>query len=376
MTAHTEAPPVMEQGPRAAAAARPPEPLAEVTFVITNYNGREVLDGTLTALDDLGVAPSHIVLSDDGSTDGSPAWVAGRYPAARVVMMPRNSRRLNAVRNRGLRQARTRYVFLMDNDIVVLPGCIAELMRVMHSRPGVLCCTPRLLDARDADRIYQDGATLHYLGLSANQARGTAASRRPAADPVPTFGGGIMLIDRDLAGDIGLFDEGYALGWADDGELQLRGRIAGYEALHVPTARCLHHEGGRGRSRAYGQFYNRYRLILCCYAASTLLLLAPVLFAFELALTAGAFATRVPGDRFRALRDIWRDRIHWLRRRRSVQRRRRVSDAELLGGGALQLPGVLPPESALARTARAVGRLLDLYWTAARAVLRLLHGDR
>jgi GT2 family glycosyltransferase len=375
MTAHTEAPPVTESGPRAGRAART-DPLDEVTFVITNYNGRGVLEETLGALGDLGVAPSHIVLSDDGSTDGSAAWVATHYAGARIVVMPKNSRHLNAVRNRGLRQARTRYVLLMDNDILVLPGCVAELMRVMRSRPGILCCTPRLLDADDPERIYQDGATLHFLGLSANQSRGAAVSSRPAGPPTPTFGGGIMLIDRDLAGDIGLFDESYALGWADDGELHLRARLAGYEALHVPTACCLHHERERGRTRAYAQFYNRYRLLLSCYATSTLLLLSPALLAFELALTVAAFAAGTPGDRLRAVRDVWRDRVHLVRRRRSVQRRRRVSDAELLGGGVPQLPGVVRDGTALARVTRAASAALDFYWRVVRALLRLGHGDR
>jgi GT2 family glycosyltransferase len=343
--------------------------LADLTVVITNHNGRAVLEPTLLALEELGVDGRRIVLVDDGSTDGSPAWVAARWRGVRVFSLGRNTRRLNVVRNRGLRQAATRYVLLLDNDIAVQPGCVAELMRVMRSRPGVLCCTPRLLYHDDAERIYQDGARPHFLGITTGQVRGVPVSDRPGRDPIPTFGGGIMLIDRHCSAEIGDFDEGYAIGWADDAEFQLRGRLAGYEALHVPTATCLHLDRSAGRARAYGQVYNRYRLILTTYAGRTLLVLGPALLAFELCLTAVAAASGFFPDRLRAVRDIWRDRRSWLRHRYDVQRRRRRSDADILVGGAMSPPARYAERSAGGRLMRALSTVFDGYWAVARHLL-------
>lgn len=343
--------------------------LANVTVVITNYNGRAVLEPTILALEELGVDERRIVLVDDGSTDGSSSWVSARWPRARVVSLGRNTRRLNLVRNRGLRQATTRYVLLIDNDIVVQPGCVAELMRVMRSRPGVLCCTPRLLYEDDAERIYQDGALPHFLGITTGQVRGVPVSERPATGPTPTFGGGIMLIDRHCSAELGDFDEGYAIGWADDAEFQLRARLAGFEALHVPTATCLHLDRSAGRARAYGQVYNRYRLIFTTYATRTLVVLAPALLAFELCLTGVSVASGFFRDRVQAVRDIWRDRRSWLRHRYDVQRRRRRSDADILVGGAMSPPAMYAEGSLAGRMMRALSAAFDGYWTIARHLL-------
>jgi hypothetical protein len=359
----------LEPVPPAARRERTADALADVSVVITNYNGRGVLESTLRALVDLGLDESRIILVDDGSSDDSVAWMAAEYPRAQVVAFDQNTRRLNTVRNRGLRAAPTRYVFLIDNDITVLPGCIDELMRVMRSRPGTLCCTPRLLHRDAPDRIFQDGARLHFLGLSSGQRRDVPAAEHPAGEPVETFGGGVMLIDRDLAGDIGCFDECYALSWADDGEFQLRGRMVGFRALHVPAATCLHLRRPRGRARVYGQLYNRYRLIATCYAARTLVLLAPALLAFELALTVASLPGRFAFDRLRAVRAVWRHRRSLRRHRRHLQAKRRVPDRDLMGGGRLELPGIYAGRPMIDRLVTAVSAVADSYWALVRHLL-------
>lgn len=336
--------------------------LPRVSIVITNYNGADVLPPTMRAVDALRNDRTQVVVVDDGSTDGSAEWVEAHHPYARVVRMGHNTGRLNEVRNAGIRAATHRSVLLMDHDVVLREGCLRRLLAVMENEPNVLCCTPRLVDRKDPDRIYSDGGGLHYLCVSTASARGTPVSRRPAGEPRSTIGGGVMLLDREELVAMGGFDEGYLRGWGDDGELHLRGRLSGRRVLHVPSAVAEHVTRPHGEERVGAQFYNRYRMLATAYSRRTLLLLAPVLIVFELGLTGLALMKGFVGLRLSALRRAWTSRRQFLRRRREIQERRRVPDAAVLRGGRLMHPDALDAGFLLRWSVRAVSLLSDIYW--------------
>lgn len=333
-----------------------------VTVAVANYNGRDVLPDTLASLGAVRGDRTEILLVDDGSDDGSPEWVEEHHPDVRLVRMGRNTGRLNRVRNVALRAARHRHVFLMDNDIGVEPGCLATLLEVVRDDPDVLCCTPRLVYHDDPGRIYHDGGGLHYLCVSTAVPRGRRVESHPPGPPRPTVGGGIMMIDRRASREIGGFDGDYLLGWGDDGEFHVRGRLAGYRCLHVSSAVARHVAGPRGTDRALGQVYNRYRLLLTTYSARSLVLLAPALAVFELALTAAALAGGFFSERMAALARVAGDLGEIRSRRRRFQARRRVADREILCGGALMTPGGLGGSRLLAAGQRALAAAAELYW--------------
>lgn len=336
-----------------------PRPLS---VAITNYNGRAVLPDTLAALEAVADDRMEILVVDDGSDDGSPAWVEEHHPDVRVVRMGRNTARLNRVRNAGLEAASHRHVFLTDNDVQVEPGCLRELLDVMLSEPDVLCCVPRLVYRGDPGRIYHDGGDLHFLCVSTDVPRGQPVASRPPGPPRPTVGGGVMLVDTELSRRIGGLDGGYLLGWGDDGEFHVRGRLAGYRVLQVSSAVARHVERPRGTDRARGQIYNRYRLLSTVYSRRSLVLLGPALAAFEVGLTVAAAAGGFLRDRFGALLRAVRHAGELRDRRRDVQASRRVADREVLTGGTLMVPPGLEG-SLLARLgARAAARLTGLYW--------------
>src|SRR5690606_22326285 len=114
----------------------------------------------------------------------------------RLIALEHNTANLALVRNTGLRAASSRHVFLTDNDIVLRPGCIEQLLQTMVSQPGAFSVVPRLLDQDDPSIVYQSGNDLHFLAVSTGSRRG----ERLAADatnqaPRSSIGGGIMLLD-------------------------------------------------------------------------------------------------------------------------------------------------------------------------------------
>ncbi|MFW6193097.1 MAG: glycosyltransferase [Gemmatimonadota bacterium] len=337
-----------------------------ITVAVANHNGREVLPDTLAALDAVRDDRTEVLMVDDGSDDGSPEWVEEHHPHVRVIRMGRNTARLNVVRNAALEAASCRYVFLTDNDVSVEPGCLATLLEVVLREPDVLCCTPRLVYHDEPGRIYHDGGELHFLCVSTAVPRGLRVAEHPPGPPAPTVGGGIMLIDREASREIGGFDAGYLLGWGDDGEFHVRGRLAGYRVLQVSSAAARHVERPRRTDRALGQLYNRYRLLLTAYSLRSLLLLAPALVLFEVALTAASLAGGFFGERMTALLRALGDLQDLLGRRREVQGRRRVEDREVLSGGPLMVPSGLEGTGWARVGARATAAVTNLYWRGVR----------
>lgn len=339
-----------------------PDYAAGVTYVITNFNGRQVLPGTLSALYSNACEIFSVIVIDDGSTDGSRAWLQQHYPQVIVSGPIANTRNVNAIRNLGLEQVRTRYVFLMDNDITIERGCVERLLQVARSEPDIHCLTPRLLDVDQPDRIFADGNSLHYLGLSGRAARGIPVHDRPSRPPEPTFGGGIMLIDMEAAKQVGHFDTEYLWGWGEDAEYQLRGRLLGYQALLVSDAVCLHESKQHGTGRAYAQLCNRYRLLFTFYTAHSLLLLAPGLLLFEAAISVASVMKGFWRERFGAIGHVWRLRREIRQRRQYLQAHRRRADGALIRGGPFDLPGMMLDRRLVRLLADALAAMTQLNW--------------
>lgn len=335
---------------------------AGVTAAVINFNGREVLPATLAALQRVQDLPLEIMVVDDGSTDGSVDWVRETFPAVRLIALAENRKKPSRARNVALREARTRYVLLLDNDVVVEPTCVAALMRKMVEQPGLLCCTPRLLYSNDPGTIYYDGSDLHFLCVSTNSARGQSVGDRASRVPVPTIPGGNGLVDRTLALELGLFDETYDFGWGEDAELFVRGRIAGHDSLHVPDAVAMHLERQRGVERGEAQLCNRYRMLLTVYQRRTLLLLLPPLLVFELLLAGLSVAKGLGPAHVRSLLRILRGRSELRRRRAGIQSMRRRPDGALLQAGDLRPTGALDTSRLVGFGTRLLEWSLSPYW--------------
>jgi GT2 family glycosyltransferase len=344
-----------------------------ITAAVINFNGRAVLPATLAALQRVRAPTLEIMVVDDGSTDGSPDWIRENHPEVRVIPLAGNSGKPSRGRNLALREARTRYVLLLDNDVVVEQDCPAALLSGMTAQPGVLCCTPRLLYADDPATIYYDGSDLHFLCVSTNSARGQGVADRTSSEPAPTIPGGNGLVDRQAALDLGLFDEGYDFGWGEDAELFIRGRIAGLQCLHIPDATATHAERERGVQRGEAQIYNRYRMLLTAYSRRSLLLLLPPLLTFELLLAAMGLAKGLGAAQPRSLRRIASQLTELRARRRRIQSTRQVPDGALLTAGDLRPTGVLNRSRAVTTGTRLLEWALTPYW---KLVVQPLLGDR
>lgn len=195
----------------------------------------------------------ELVAVDDGSTDGTWAWLRRRAAAApgRVrLRRHRRNRGYAAAMNTALAAARGELVVLANADAAPGAGWLEEMSALFDARPklGGLAprCNPPASDAGPWDaRWYRGPARLALFAA--------AWALRPGPRFVPAAGfvPGFWFMSRAAAlRRLGGFDEGYGRGGYEDWDLQMRLREAGWDIGFA--GRVYVHHGWGGVFRANG----------------------------------------------------------------------------------------------------------------------------
>lgn len=341
---------------------------ADVTIAVLNYNGRTKIPDLFASIVHLNSAPGEVIMVDDGSNDGSPDWVRQHYPEVRLVVFPYNSGgMLNVVRNRAIRESRTKLVFIVDNDVVLTAKCVQEVVHAMNTLSGAAVCMTRAVYEERPEVIYQDGQILHYIGASPNINRDQPVANADV-EPRLSIGWGVQLIDKEKTAPFGWFNEAYPMGWGDDGEFNQKLNLAGCNCYHVPASVVIHKRHTASKRYA-GTVSNRWRFMVEMYAARSLLLIGPALFFYEFALFGFLLLKKQPGDYFRGMARFFRELPDILRERKKIQQRRTVADRHLMGSGTIFVYSDEMSSPVLKAGYALLNRSLALYWRMIHKVL-------
>ena len=143
-----------------------------VSLVIPTYNGRHLLEPCLDSIARQTRRPDETIAVDDGSSDGTPAFLRERYPWVRVVVLARNQGFVGAV-NAGIVAAGGDVIALLNNDTEAEPAWLEALV-ALEQDPTIAFCDAKLLlfDRRDHLHAAGDGYTVG--GVPVNRAPGRA----------------------------------------------------------------------------------------------------------------------------------------------------------------------------------------------------------
>jgi len=115
----------------------------ELSVVIPTYNRLEILRRALAELAREGEAfgePHEVLLVDDGSSDGTAAWLTGgdvpRAANARLRVITQENAGPARARNRGVEEAAGELVLFLGDDIFVSPGLLALHLEAHRARRG------------------------------------------------------------------------------------------------------------------------------------------------------------------------------------------------------------------------------------------------
>jgi GT2 family glycosyltransferase len=341
-----------------------------VDIFVINYNGEKVLSETLRSLKEQDYPETKITVIDDGSSDKSLAIVKKNFPDVSLIPLGINTRCLNKLRRMAIGKAVSRFVFVLDNDVVLAKDCLSEMVRCMTKDASIGICTPRLMYYDKRDKINISWTKLHYLCASISPNRDAEALKESTV--TDTVGGGIMLLDSEKLKITGTSDDSYDMGWGDDAELYIRMNVAGFRTVHVPQALGYHHAkewGEKRHFRAFGQVYNRMVIMLTMYQMKTLVLCVPPLLVYEFFLFSMLLLKKIPLLYFSANFKVIRNLKSILRKRRSIQATRRSRDRDFLTSGPLYVPPAHMTNRLFKAGVNFLSALFNGYWKLIRVFL-------
>jgi len=327
------------------------EPPPDISVAVVNWNRREYLRACLTSLAAQRGAHFEVIVVDNGSRDGSAEMARAEF-GVRVIA---NSANLGfcAANNQAFAAARGQFIALLNNDAEAAPDFLANLRRAFDAAPDVGMAAAKVLVWEDPrgmvsrDRIDKVGHLIYPDGQ--NRGRGTGEIDAGQYDGLPEClwpDGAAAMYRKAMLDTIGGFDEDFFM-FADDAELGLRARIAGWRCLYMPGAVVRHHRGASLDAGSLKRIFliERNRVLLAAKLLPwSLLLLNPYYFALRLASGAAA-AAGGKGEmaRFRGFAN--KLRLAWtilradlaalnllprmLRKRREVRRLAKLTPAEV-----------------------------------------------
>lgn len=222
------------------------------TVVIPNYNGIDYIENCLRFLQD---EPAHIIVVDNGSTDGSRQLVQERFPQVGLICLDRNYGFCRAV-NEGIAASKTTYVILLNNDTEVEKGFVRALEQPLERHPEVFSGSAQMRSLKRPGLIDDAGDYYCALGWAFALGKDKPIQGYQRKRRIFAACGGAAIYRRKLFEEIGVMDENH-FAYLEDIDLGYRARLNGYNNLYIPEAVVYHAGSGFSGSR-----YNRFKVRL------------------------------------------------------------------------------------------------------------------
>ena len=210
-------------------------PLPRVSVIIVNYNGKALLEKCLESLSKVNYENFEIIVVDNNSTDGSIELVTKNYPS--IILLKLNSNKGFAEPNNiGAKIANGKYLLFLNNDTIVTPSFISEMVQVIENDKKIAICQSLLL--KPDESVDSSGDFIDHLGVVYNSTKKTDEIRE-----ISSARGASMLIRKDVFDILEGFDEKFYVSF-EDVDLGWRTWMIGYKVILTPKS-VVYHVGGQ-----------------------------------------------------------------------------------------------------------------------------------
>jgi N-acetylglucosaminyl-diphospho-decaprenol L-rhamnosyltransferase len=235
------------------------KPAVMLSVIIPTYNAGELLAACLQSIyENPPGEPYEIIVVDDASTDRTNEMVTARFPEIRLLRNEINWHYASS-NNRAFGQARGQYLYLLNNDTIVLPQALDRMLAFLRGHPEAGAVGSRLLN--EDGTIQWSVKSLPNPGSALFGARSIFTRTFPNnpysrkhllhldRDMTKPFIAGYVssasiMIPREVIDEVGDLDT--RLSYHVDADYCKRIDNAGYKCYYLPTATVIHlnHKGG------------------------------------------------------------------------------------------------------------------------------------
>lgn len=248
----------------------------DVSVIIVNWNLRDFLRRCLESIHSQGGNLTvETIVVDNASSDGSTGMMEQEFPDVLRIINEENAGFARAC-NQGLREAGSRYLFLLNNDAELLEGVLASLVGFMDAHPDIGVCGPRVVNGDGTLQVHSKG---FYPSIPriAGQLFLPGYSRHPGGRSLGLYefnddmkirefdwlSGCALLARREAVEDVGLLDAEVFM-YCEDMDWCYRMKQAGWKVMYLPLAQVLHY-GGQSMLRQRGAIVGSHAAGLVAY---------------------------------------------------------------------------------------------------------------
>lgn len=227
----------------------------EVSIVIPNYNGKELLGKNLPSVLEAAKIygkTKEIIVVDDCSSDGSASFLKENFPEVTVVEFFENRGFASAI-NEGVKKSNGDVVVLLNSDVQVENTFLGPLVkhfvdkRVFSVTPKVFQPSNNLIDEGLTSFRLEDGYFRICIGTFGVQSIKQVCT-------VAYAGGGFSAFDREKFLELKGFDDLYHPFYWEDVDICYRAWKKGWFALYEPDSLIYHQSHGTVKKR-YSEYF-------------------------------------------------------------------------------------------------------------------------
>lgn len=230
-----------------------PKSKPTLSVVILSYNTKKLLDNCLkSVLKHKNEASMEVIVSDNGSSDGSVQLVKDKYPVVHII---ENKKNLGFAvgNNKAKKYCNGEYILFLNSDTELNRGALKETLSYMekHKKMGAMTCRIVLSNGeldKDARRSFPTPwvSFTHFSGLDRLLPKSKTFSKywygyisEDKTHEVDVIQGAFFLARKRVIDSVGWFDEDYFLD-GEDIDLCWKIKEAGWKIVYYPKVSIKH----------------------------------------------------------------------------------------------------------------------------------------
>ncbi len=228
----------------------------DLSVIIVNYNVRQFLENALTSIyRAMEGIEGEVFVVDNASDDGSVEMVRTKFPAVRLIESPKNLGFAKA-NNTALKQAKGRYLVLINPDTIVQEDTFSVMMRFFEENPDVGLAGCKILNPDGSFQLPCRRsfptpwvAFTKIFGLAGMFPKSRLFGKynltylsEDETYEVDAVSGSFMVLRREVYEKIGGLDETFFM-YGEDLDWCYRVSQAGYKVYYVHSTKIIHFKG-------------------------------------------------------------------------------------------------------------------------------------
>lgn len=225
----------------------------DLSIIILNYKSKELVKNCLKNLKASGLNMNYeVIVVDNGSNDGIEGLLQKKFSDVKLIRLEEN-KGYSAGNNDGIKEAKGKYILILNPDITVLQGAVQQIYEFMEKNLEAGITAPQLLSP---DGSIQQSCMRFYNFLTPVYRRLKFFKKlnfvkkeldrfemrewdHNSTKEVDWMLGACLMVKKEVFDKVGFFDDKFFL-FFEDTDLCRRVQLAGYKIYYLSDAKVIH----------------------------------------------------------------------------------------------------------------------------------------